>query len=402
MGALQRVLVATTRVLAALGFTPRVLKTALAAGLAWELAVLRGGAGHPYFAPLAAVLALDVTVEASLARGLQRVLGVATGILLALALARVLSATAFGVGLVVLAATALATRFGYGPQAVTQVAISALLVLTVGRHVPGYALDRAADTLIGAAVAVVLNALVIPPDPTPRAAAAMAELGGALADAMRALGEAGSAAERMERLASARRLGRMLAQARARVRTARSALVLSPLTRWRDREVRRYLAGMVALERAVAHVRGGARVLARLEAAPPAALAPALATAAGALGAWTGWILSPSPRRRIRLARSVRALRQAVLRTQADLVALDDPRSMAAGLAVAVDLEELAEDLDLAARRGTPRKGAARRRSGGSGSNHSGTGRPLHGRGRQGTGAAVGHVRALRHGRGRR
>ncbi len=347
-----------TRVLAALGMTPRVLKTALAAGLSWELAILAGGGQHPYFAPLAAVLALDATVRSSLTRGLERVLGVATGILLAMALASVLAVTAFGVGLLVLAATALATRLRYGPSALTQVAISALLVRTVGLNVPGYALDRAADTLIGAAVAVILNAVVVPPDPTPRARDAMARLGRELAELMAQLGEGGSRARRRERLERARSVDRELALARARVEAARAALALSPLVRWREREVRRYLTGIATLTRAVAHVRGSARALARVVDARPAAPASALAAGERALLAWTDWILAPTARRRVRLARAVLALRREVHGALAQ-PGPRDPRALSARLAVVVDLEELAEDLGLAARRVADRPGRA-------------------------------------------
>src|SRR3954471_12117791 len=56
-------------------------QTALAAGLAWELATLVQP--RPYFAPIAAVIALGVTTGQHLRRAVELAFGVAVGILVA-------------------------------------------------------------------------------------------------------------------------------------------------------------------------------------------------------------------------------------------------------------------------------------------------------------------------------
>ena len=63
-------------------------KTAVAAGISWFIAANLMGNSIPVFAPLAALLTVQVTVWDSVARGLQRVLGVVVGVLVASGFAR--------------------------------------------------------------------------------------------------------------------------------------------------------------------------------------------------------------------------------------------------------------------------------------------------------------------------
>ena len=58
-------------------------KTAVAAGFSWFVAANLLGNQIPVFAPLAAVLTVQVTIWQSVSRGLQRVAGVMVGVLVA-------------------------------------------------------------------------------------------------------------------------------------------------------------------------------------------------------------------------------------------------------------------------------------------------------------------------------
>lgn len=138
-------------------------KVAVAAGLAWDVAVWVG-LRHPYFAPLAAILCLQVTVTDSLRRGVERVVGIVGGVLLADVTARALGMHGWSIALLVLAGLAGARLFHLGRTAVPQVAVSALLVLAAGPNHLGYSLDRVVNTFIGAALAVLVNLLLLPPD----------------------------------------------------------------------------------------------------------------------------------------------------------------------------------------------------------------------------------------------
>lgn len=248
------------RILERFGLNVLIVKTALAAALSWALASWIVGE-RPYFAPLAAILSIQATVAASLSRGVQRTVGVVLGILLATAAAHWVGVSALSVGVLVLVGTAVASRMRLGPYATPQVAVTALLVLTLGGHTPAYAVARAADTVIGAGVAVLLNAVVAPPDFSQRARTSMRRTAVGLGLVWRSM------ARRFEGgtpfvpiLAKARRLEGDLRRSSQDVSLALEALRLSPLRSGRRTALDRTQLAQLALERAFAHTRGAARL----------------------------------------------------------------------------------------------------------------------------------------------
>jgi uncharacterized membrane protein YgaE (UPF0421/DUF939 family) len=114
----------------------RIAQSALAAGAAWEIALQIPGHGKPFFAPIAAVIALG----AERGRRGRRVLATAV---------------------VLVVATAAAAP----PVVRGQAAASAILVVAL--HEPGsnLALQRLIDALIGGGIAIVLARLLFPVDP---------------------------------------------------------------------------------------------------------------------------------------------------------------------------------------------------------------------------------------------
>src|SRR3954470_238533 len=74
------------------GLGERVLKTALAAGVSWQLAVWVPGNEHPYLAPVSAILLMQLTIAQSIDLAVQRNIGVALGVCVA-----VLAYAGFGV-----------------------------------------------------------------------------------------------------------------------------------------------------------------------------------------------------------------------------------------------------------------------------------------------------------------
>ena len=143
-------------------------KTAVAAGLAWAAALAADPHSRPYFAPLAVLLVVQPTVYDSLSRAFQRVAGVVAGVAAALAISRFLAPSGWSIGIIVFAGLLAGWAARLGPQGVVQIPVSALLVFLVGRVTPGYGADRIADTLIGAAVAVIA-VLLTPSAPRPDA-----------------------------------------------------------------------------------------------------------------------------------------------------------------------------------------------------------------------------------------
>ncbi len=219
------------------GVTLQLTKTALAAGVSWWLVEVLFSRARPYFAPLAAILTIQVTVAKSVSLGSQRILGVAGGIVVSFAVAHWLGVSAGSVALVVLTAMGLAAALGLGPNAVTQSAITGLLVMALGTKA-SYAAARLVDTVLGALVAVLVNALLIPPDATPAAVQAVSSLARLIGERLTDLPDpVGTGQPLVERLASTR----------AVVAGASESLRFAPLLRGR----RRRLARIQRAERAL-------------------------------------------------------------------------------------------------------------------------------------------------------
>jgi uncharacterized membrane protein YccC len=150
----------------------RLLKTTLAATLAWVAADALGSP-RPALAALGAIIVLQVTVRASLARSIQLTVGVTAGLATAVFLGQFLGLHWWSVGLMVLAGLTLGEILRLGPAA-PQAAVSALLALSFGST---YGAERVTDTIIGAAIAVVINALIAPTSYVHQAARALRSTG---------------------------------------------------------------------------------------------------------------------------------------------------------------------------------------------------------------------------------
>lgn len=239
----------------------QVVKAALASAISWWIASSLFPEARPYFAPLAAVLTVQVSVAQSLARGGQRILGVVGGIAVSLLLAHYLGVSGWSVGVLLLVGMAGATALGFAPAAVTQVGISALLILAL-KATPAYAAARLLDTMIGAVTAILVNAVVIPPDATPLATDEAEGLARRLAEELGRLDRAcrgdGSFAQVRGRLGA---IGETVERAKARVRLARESLLYSPLLSGRETRLCRVEEIMRQLERIASELRGMARSL---------------------------------------------------------------------------------------------------------------------------------------------
>jgi uncharacterized membrane protein YgaE (UPF0421/DUF939 family) len=243
----------------------QVVKAALACALSWWAASALFPGGRPYFAPLAAVLTVQVSIAESLARGGQRILGVVGGITVSLLLAHALGVSGWSVGLLVLVGMAGATALGFGAAAVSQVGISALLILAL-KATPAYAAARLIDTIVGAVTAIVVNALVVPPDATPSALQEAESLAARLAEELRRLARACRGDEAVARVRERlRRLADDAGRAKARARVARETLQYSPLLAHRRGRLARVEEAIARLDATLVEIRGMARSLERLD-----------------------------------------------------------------------------------------------------------------------------------------
>ena len=136
-----------------------LVQTAVAASVAYFLAVVLFGHERPFFAPIAAVICLGVTLGQRWRRAVELTFGVAIGLGLADLLVLVIGTGAARIGVVVLLAMAAAVFLGARPLLVNQAAISALLVVVL--QPPNDAFDpaRFLDALAGGAVALAVNYL---------------------------------------------------------------------------------------------------------------------------------------------------------------------------------------------------------------------------------------------------
>ena len=216
------------------------VQAAVAAGLAWLLAHDVLGHAQPFFAPIAAAIALSTSATRRARRILQMLAGVLLGIGVGEAASAVMGTTALTIGIVVLVTMAAALVagvgfFGEGMMFVNQSAAAAILVVAL--HRAGTGSERLVDALIGGGVAGVIGVGLFPAQPLAllrsaerevlRSLAALGRVGDLLSD--------GIPAEPGWTIAAAQDIHRQLADlAQARL-IARANVRIAP-RRWRLRE----------------------------------------------------------------------------------------------------------------------------------------------------------------------
>ncbi|WP_170121397.1 FUSC family protein [Geodermatophilus tzadiensis] len=116
----------------------------------------------PLIAALTALLVVQATLTSTLVNGVQRVLSVVAGVALAVGFVAVVGLTWWSLGALVAAAIVVGQLLRLGPHLV-EVPISAMLVLGVGASgAEAVGSDRVLETLLGAAVGMLVNVLFPP------------------------------------------------------------------------------------------------------------------------------------------------------------------------------------------------------------------------------------------------
>jgi len=160
----------------------QVVKTAVAAVIAWEIAAGWLELPQPFLAPWAALLVVHSTVYRSFWRGAKQIGATVVGVLLAWAAGHTMGLDALSLALMVTAALVIAQNRWLKDEASTAAA-TALIVLTTGASTADHVLlARLLDTAIGVGVGVVVNALVWPPLRDLTAARAIAAVGRGVGD----------------------------------------------------------------------------------------------------------------------------------------------------------------------------------------------------------------------------
>lgn len=234
----------------------QVGQCALGATLAWLVATRLVGHETPFFAPVAAVVALGLTYGNRLTRVAEVVVGVAVGVGIGDVFVSLVGTGVWQIALVVASSMTVAVLLGAGAVLTTQAGVQAVFVTTLLPD-PDAGLSRWLDAVTGGAVALVIAA-VVPATPLRKPRRLMAE---AVTEIHELLVEAATSArdgdvQRATRaLERARQSQRVLEALETAASESLDVVRLSPLRR-RHRPALRELADrVVPLDRAVRNVR---------------------------------------------------------------------------------------------------------------------------------------------------
>ncbi|MCG5431062.1 FUSC family protein [Mycobacterium sp. MYCO198283] len=186
-----------------------ILQQSLAAVLAWLIASAFATGHIPFFAPIAAVVALNARFGNRGEQALQLLTGVTVGILVGVEANRLIGDQAVALPLAVFAAMVCAAAVGGTRVTLAQSAASAVLTVVIPYGGAG-GFSRLFDALIGVAVSLTFSQVLFPPHPLrllrDAEAAALREMARGLDDAVAAMrGEAGAEGRALHTLREIRR-----------------------------------------------------------------------------------------------------------------------------------------------------------------------------------------------------
>lgn len=214
----------------------RTAKTAAAGAGAYAVGLALTDDPKPVLAALTALLVVQLTLHDSVREGGRRVIAVTAGVLVAVGFSLLTGLTWWSVALVIALGVGIGRLLRVGPQ-LMEVPISAMLVLAVGGQ-SAYAVDRVEETLLGAAVGLIVHLLVAPPLYLKPAAEALADLAVAIEGLLRRMAERPAVGEEGEDtasggwLADARDLGRRAVRLDDVVQRAERSLRMNPRGAW--------------------------------------------------------------------------------------------------------------------------------------------------------------------------
>jgi uncharacterized membrane protein YgaE (UPF0421/DUF939 family) len=234
----------------------QVGQCAVAAAVAWLIAADLFGHPTPFFAPVAAVVALGTSYGQRLRRVAEVTVGVAVGVFLADLLVAWLGSGWWQIGLIVALSMSAALLLDAGQLFVTQAAVQSIVIAGLVPD-PGAAFTRWTDAVIGGGVALVA-ATVVPAAPLRRPREQAAVVMRKVSALLRAAGEVmtdGEAGRALELLADARATDYMIRELQDAADEGLSVVESSPF-RVRHRDDLRNMAELVdPLDRALRSTR---------------------------------------------------------------------------------------------------------------------------------------------------
>ena len=269
-----------------------VVQAGLAAAAAWLIATEVLGHVRPFFAPVAAIITLGLTVAERGRRAFELTIGVAVGIAVADVVITGIGVGTWQLAFVVMLTVLVALFVGRGQLLVNQAAVSAALVATLQPPSQGISFARFLDALVGGVVALLVSGLILPvrPQVMIRRSAwpVLDELGATLEDVAGAL-EARDLGAAEAALARARAMDDQIEAFEEAVGMARETTRFAPQRRRERPVVETWVVAANQIDLAVRNVRvlarGAIRAL-RLDENVPGEVAEALRDLAAAVRAF--------------------------------------------------------------------------------------------------------------------
>lgn len=243
----------------------QLVKTVVAAVIAWVLAASVLELPQPFLAPWAALLVVHATVYRTFSRGLQQVAAAVLAVLLAALVGNLLGLDTFAVAVLLVLALSMGSVPWLGAE-VTTIATTALVVLTTGFTDDARLLSRLLDTGIGVGVGLLVNVVVWPPLRRRTAIVAMNRIDDGIGELLADIG-AGISRGRIESdvedwVERSRDLDGEIDHAWALVRQARESARMNPRRAAGEfRDPKQWHGLLKRMEQAVAETRSLARTL---------------------------------------------------------------------------------------------------------------------------------------------
>jgi uncharacterized membrane protein YgaE (UPF0421/DUF939 family) len=305
----------------------QILQTALAAGVAWFLALVILQIERPSFAPIAAVISLGLAVGERGRRAVELAIGVAFGVAIGDLLVSLVGVGPVQSAILVALAMVVAVFFGRGELGVNEAAISAMIIMiTFQPWGTGFPLERFLEALIGGCTALAVNAL-FPINPermvTTAAHPIFDESAAVLEETAAALDE-GNFERAQNALMKARAIDARVSSFKEALAAGRETARFAPYRRRTLRHLELYAAAADQIDLTVRHVRIVARSalgVVRTGDPAPEPLGVAVRDLARATEALAAYLETPdSPEEARRLALEAAGGAAALLREREDLV----------------------------------------------------------------------------------
>ena len=210
----------------------QLFKAAGAAILSWFVCLLIFPGELPMFGAIAALIVVQESIDQSLTRGVERVVGVLFGVSVALGAGALFGQSSWLFIAAILVSMGVGWLLRMSATSTNQIGITAMLMIALGGSEFGYGVERLVETAIGAAIGVAVNAVIAAPVRTSEVHEEIASLTTHAAQALDRLADALAEPRDDEwledMLASARELHAERSAVHASLRRARESLRLNP------------------------------------------------------------------------------------------------------------------------------------------------------------------------------